>query len=57
MKHEIVKSALLKLLSKVKGKKNALTDLMLTSPPALTTSVAISSLPCLAAQCRAVCLE
>ena len=35
--------------------ENPLTDLVLTSAPALTTSAAMSSLPCLAAQCRAVC--
>ena len=31
-----------------------LTDLVLTSAPALTTSVAMSSFPCFAAQCKAV---
>lgn len=35
----------------------SLTDLVLTSAPAFTTRAAISSLPCLAAQCRAVCTK
>lgn len=35
--------------------KPALTDLQLTSAPAFATRAAMSSLPCLAAQCRAVC--
>ena len=34
-----------------------LTDLVLTSAPAFTTRVAMSSLPCLAAQCSAVCVQ
>lgn len=37
--------------------QSPLTDMMLTSAPALASRVAMSSLPCLAAQCSAVCRE
>lgn len=50
-------SALLKSLCNSEKIKTELTDLVLTSAPALTTRVAMSLLPCLAAQCRAVCVE